>query len=925
MLTAKGDPFETLVDATQKLRRDSPEILVLTDGISRIFDALINRVEDLGILSEEASVELERQMDNLIHSVKNTVHSKGTSALNSTKVVLAEIQKSVEQFLHDKQFPSVEEISRKLVKVSEQVKELVSYVDQQREDEVSDSGSRSGFVDETMKIEFSKFLTGAIGSSNKNFTDSRFAEDDKQQQEISVSVHQDIVKQNAELNSKLSNLESLRKNDQQVIDLQYRCLEVLQNQVRDLMKLHEEMKLKDQAAAASLSNSPESPTYKQHTKSPSKAHLAEKFQSKLEQIGEEMEEIEETNKKIQDIQGLSFDRKLRMSVERDTAEVKISEHEIWRNDEVVTRELQLGEEKSELDEAEMRIRASAPENDIEAIFKQAMKGIGLSDPPRNPKSWANDKKISPQKERLSTNSSNSHSNTENSISIKPSTTPPLNFRKTPGLAKIGAAPPSAIRSVTPRQPVAPQLSPSGTSWDRDAFSASYQPATKVRPPSSTKGPRNGRSTSATSENAPAKTPTGQPTQSLTAMIRKEVKSVKTELNLVTSVVAPKSGERHSSKTLTGTNLTPTTLSQSQSHQIISGMFGGLQRSNSKGSNKPSTSQEKVFRRSSVAKSDDIERKGSSLRGSFNLERSTGRGAANGHFTKSDYYPGGVSASASITSLPKKDNSLSLSNQASASKPPRTPTIDARQNSPKKPIMESTGGNYGIGAEALIRRSSMENISAELRSLKKESLARDVPSSMKMGLKTSAVATSHSSLVKGAAGIASFNKASCQPSTNHVLGKTRQFARSTLEPDSSPQILIHKPRTSPKKNVPKSSLMDSYGFAMRQSHQPDSQAVDRNLLRYIDKLQRENANLRESSVGSTNLEAFKLKTENTHLKDAIMLLTGRDAYEFIRPSATSPAQLRDPLSSEDFDSDLAFLARSERGSATLPSQRMTTEH
>lgn len=902
---------------------------MLTDGISRIFDTLINRVEDLGILSEEASVELERQMENLIHSVKNAVHSKGTSALNSTKVVLAEIQKSVEQFLHDKQFPSVEEISRKLVKVAEQVKDLVNYVEQQREDEVSDSGSRSGFVDETMKIEFSKFLTGAMGSNNKNFTDSRFAEDEKGQNEVSASVHQDIVKQNAELNSKLSNLESLRKNDQQVIDLQYRCLEVLQNQVRDLMKLHEEMKAKDQAAAASLSNSPESPTYKQHTKSPSKAHLAEKFQSKLEQIGEEMEEIEETNKKIQDIQGISFDRKLRISVERDSADVKISEQDVWRGEEVITRDLQLAEEKSELDEAEIRIRASAPVNDIDAIFKQAMKGIGLSDPPRNPKSWTDNKKVvSPQKERISTNSSSSHSQTENSISVKPSTTPPLNFKKTAGLSKIGTGPPSAIRSVTPRQPVAPQLSPYGTSWDREAFSNAslhQHSSTKLQQPSSTKSTRNGRSSSATSEthnNNATKPQNSQPTQSLTAMIRKEVKSVKTELNLVASVVAPKSGERNSSKSNTGVG---STLSQSQSHQIISGMFAGPQRSNSKGSNKPSVSEEKVFRKSSVAKSDDFERKNSSLRGSFNLERSTGAAAGNGHFAKSDYYPGLVTANASATSLPKKDSSLSLSNQASASKPPRTPIMDGRQNSPKKLIMESTGGNYGIGADMINRRSSMENVSAELRNLKKESLARDVPSSMKMGLKPSTVATSHSSLVKGAAGIASFNKVSYQPSTNHVLGKTRQFARSTIEPEASPQILIHKPRTSPKKNVPKSSLTGSYGFGMRQSHEPDSQAVDRSLLRYIDKLQRENANLRESSVGSSNLEAFKLQTENTHLKDAIMLLTGRNAYEFIRPSATSQVNLRDPLSSEDFDSDLAFLARSERGSATLPSQRLNTEH
>ena len=887
-------PTESLTEATDRLRSDSPEILVLMEGISRIFDTLVNRVEDLGLLSEEASVDLERQMESLVHSVKNAVHSKGPSTIGRTKLILSEMLESVEQFLHDKQFPSVEEMSRKLVKVSEQMKELVTYIDQNKEDDASDSGSRSGFVDDTMKIEFSKFLSGAIGSNNKNFTDSRFAEDERQQPEVSQAIHQEMVKQNTELQQKLANLEALRKNDQQVIDLQYRCLEVLQNQVRDLMKLHEEMKARE-LAPTSPGSSPDSSAVKQHTKSPSKANLAERFQSKLEQIGEEMDEIEETNKKIQDIQGISFDRKLRNSVEKDNAEVP-------NREQIETKPLDLCESRSELEEAETKIRASAPTNDIDAIFKEAMKSLGLSE--ENQKSGSEvRKKSASQKERLSSSSSNSMSQAE-SIHLKPMTAPPLNFRKGASQSKNGTGPPAPIRSVTPRQPVAPQLSPMGTSWDRDAFIATEK---KTAPQNSNKFTKNTRSSSSASETQQATAPTSLTAiPSLTSLIRREVKSVKTELNLVTSVPAPKSGDRASHKS-------PSLYSPSQN--VMPGIFSTQpNRPSSKRPSKPATSQEKQLRRSSVAKSDDIEKKGASLRGSFNLERGSAK-TTSAHFAKGDYYPSGSGAAAQ-----KKESSLSFSNNASATKPPRMPTPDARQNSPKKPILESTGGNYGMG-ESINRRTSLENVSAELRSLKKDSLARDMTANVKLGAKISAVATSHSSLVKGAAGVTAFSKVGCQPSTNHVLGKTRQFARSTLEQESSSQILIHKPRNSPKKgSVAKSCFVDNYGFGMRQSHQPESQVGDKNLLRYIDKLQREYENLRESSVGNRNLEAFKLQTENTHLKDAIMMLTGRDAYEFIRPSATSPPPLRDPLSYEELDSDLAFLARSERGSATLPSQR-----
>jgi hypothetical protein len=909
--------IETMAEATQKLRMNSPEILILTDGISRIFDTLINRVEDLGILSEEASVQLEKQMESLVHSIKNTVRSQGMNALNSTRVILAEMQGSVEQFLHDKQFPSVEEISRKMVKLSEQMKGLVNYIDQHKEEhedaDVSDSASRSGFVDETMKIEFSKFLSGAMGSGNKNFTDSRFAEDDKQQPEISPSVHQEVLKQNTELTSKLANSEALRKNDQQVIDLQYRCLEVLQNQVRDLMKLHEEMKAKDVATSpvASL----ESTSYKQHNKSPSKANLAERFQSKLEQIGEEMDEIEETNKKIQDIQGISFDRKLRVSI--DTPEAKGSQENMPRVvEEIITKELDLNESRSELDEAEMKIRATAPVNDIDALFKEAMKGLGLANDLRN---QANTKanNASPSKERLSNSSSKSVSQTEKSVNLKPQATPPLNFKKSPSNTKIGQGPPAPIRSVTPRQPIGSEISPLGVNMDRDGLGISRY---RTHNHSSSKASKIARSSSSTSDNPPQNgssfiTSTTAP--SLTSLIRKEVKSVKTELNLVAAVVVPKTLERNSHKS----NQANTMYSPSQ--YVVSGVSGTQTRPNSKGPNKKlSASQEKALRRSSVMKTEEQEKKGASMRGSFNLERNSVM-AGLVHYAKSDYYPGGMGNGGSAVSLQKKDSSLSLSSQAPVSKPPRVPTPDARQNSPKKPILESTGGNYGM-SDSLNRRTSLENVSAELRGLKKESLAREVISNLKIGSKVAAVATSHSSLVKGAAGITSFTKVSCQPSTNHVQNKARQFTRSTMEVEPSSQILIHKPK-SPKKGtaVARNSFVDNYGFSVRQSQQSDSQAADKNLLRYIDKLQRENADLRECPVGSSNLEAFKLKTENTHLKDAIMMLTGRDAYEFIRPTTTSPPPLREPMSYEELDSDLAFLARSERGSATLPSQSANT--
>lgn len=257
------------IEALKKYERENPnettyfqEVDKIVERIGRAWDHAITKIEEKAIMAESALQELDEEMNEVYKELKKAASKRG--AENILQTGLKTITQAAEDYFRDRQFIGVEEMSNRLITIHTKCKELLESI------ETKPTESKENTLTEPSEVQ----KVGIHGFLRLRDLDSQA------NRELS-SAPLPQTSDPATLN-RLSELEQQHDKDTEIIRLQYSCLEVLQGQVRELMELNEQIRLGG--------------------KDEEKGRLASKFQSKLQEIQEEMEEIDEAKQKIEILQ-----------------------------------------------------------------------------------------------------------------------------------------------------------------------------------------------------------------------------------------------------------------------------------------------------------------------------------------------------------------------------------------------------------------------------------------------------------------------------------------------------------------------------------------------------------------------------------------------------------------------------------------------